>query len=105
MRVELGLADDGRTVEVGVGDRVVVRLPENGGTGYLWQANVSGPGRLVDDRPEPAGSADPGASGYHRFEVAFDGSGEVALRAVQRRSWEPETNAVAEYRLELSVTG
>jgi predicted secreted protein len=102
--VELGQSDNGRRLDVGVDDRLVVRLPETGGTGYVWQvASLSGPARLVSDSPEPASVPAPGASGSHRWEIAFDGSGPVALRAVHRRPWEPEANAVDEYRLDLVV--
>jgi inhibitor of cysteine peptidase len=101
--MELSEADNGRRIQVGAGERVVVRLPENATTGYVWQvASLTGPARLVADRAEP-GAAAPGAGGVRCLELAFDSSGAVTLRAVQRRPWEPDTSVVSEYRLDLSV--
>jgi inhibitor of cysteine peptidase len=101
--MELTEADNGRRVEVGAAEHVVVTLPENATTGYVWQvADLSGPARLVTDRAEPGAPA-PGAAGVRRLELAFDGPGAVSLRAVQRRPWEPPTSVLDEYRLELSV--
>jgi inhibitor of cysteine peptidase len=111
--MELTVADNGRRIGVDVADTVVVRLPENATTGYVWQvADLSGPARLVDDRAEPGaavpgaavpGAAVPGAAGLRRLELAFTDSGAVTLRAVQRRPWEPATSLLAEYRVELRV--
>ena len=99
--VEVSEADNGRRIDVAVDDHLVVRLPENAGTGYVWHVeSLSGPARLVVDRPEPAADA-PGAAGQHRLELAFDGPGAVSLRAEHKRPWEPA--AVGSYQLEVSV--
>lgn len=101
--MDLTEADNGRRIEVGAAEHVVVRLPENATTGYRWEiADLSGPVRVVTDRAEP-GAAAPGAAGVRRWELAFDGSGTVAIRAVQRRPWEPETSVANEYLLALFV--
>jgi predicted secreted protein len=45
---------DRREVEVGVGDEVVIRLLENGTTGYVWSLRETGDGlELVEDKLGP----------------------------------------------------
>lgn len=76
------------TVEAGVGDEVVLRLPENATTGYVWSVQSMGDGlTLVDDTMVPGGDA-PGAAGARvmRIRVAGAGSTEVVLHL--GRPWE-----------------
>jgi predicted secreted protein len=100
--VELTEADHGRRIAVDTGDEVVVRLPELGGAGYRWEvASLSGPARLVANRVDFAGA--PGQAGTRLLELAFGDPGDVALRAVHRRPWEPDTSAQGEYVLHITV--
>jgi inhibitor of cysteine peptidase len=50
---EVDMTDRGE-IEVGVGDEVVIRLPENGTTGYVWSLRDSGDElELVEDKLTP----------------------------------------------------
>lgn len=93
-------------VEVGVGDEVVIRLPENATTGYVWSVHSVGDGlTLVEDTmvpPSPAGGtppdrsrfpegiAPPGAGGerFVRVRATAPTRTEVVLRLA--RPWETE---------------
>lgn len=102
-------------VEVGVGDEVVIRLPENATTGYVWSVQSVDDGlELVEDvmvpaggAAEPGGAADrpatpatspgatspglapPGAGGEHvvRLRATAPSRADVVLHL--GRSWEP----------------
>lgn len=85
--IELGAADDGRSVELRPGQVVVLRLPENPTTGYRWEAPAGL--ALLADSFEPGGAA-AGAAGLRvlRFEA-----GAGSYRFDLRRPWgggEPE---------------
>ncbi len=75
------------TVEVGTGDEVVIRLPENATTGYVWSVGS------VDDNLTLTGAdaipAEPGSRGERVFRVRAisAGSGDIVLRL--GRVWEP----------------
>ncbi|QTE27938.1 protease inhibitor I42 family protein [Pengzhenrongella sicca] len=87
---------------VPVGERVVVRLPENATTGYRWHAEFDDAAlRLVEDRTEAATT--PRGSGGERV-LGFEAlrAGAASLRLVQRRAWEPNSLA-AELEVELDV--
>lgn len=78
------------TAEVDPGDEVVVRLPENASTGYLWSVVSVGAGlELVGDATAPPAGGGPGAAGERvvRLRAAAPGRAVVLLRLA--RPWEP----------------
>lgn len=98
-QVEVTGAD---AVEVGVGDEVVIRLPENATTGYVWSAAVGEGLELVgDEMAPPEGGV--GATGERLFRVraVAPGRGEVLLRL--GRVW--ETAPTEERHVAVTVTG
>lgn len=94
---------DAGTVEAGVGDEVVIRLPENATTGYVWTVTVTGL-ELVDDEMVPPGAdKGVGAAGERlvRVRAVAPGRGEVVLRL--GRAW--EQTPVEERRVVVLVCG
>jgi predicted secreted protein len=79
--IELTEADDGRVIPAQVGDEVVVRLPERGSTGYLWDLEEAGDPSLVLERSDAEAGAMPGAPGERRlvFRVATASRSQVVL--------------------------
>jgi inhibitor of cysteine peptidase len=83
-------------VEVGVGDEVVIRLPENATTGYVWSVRSVGEGlEVLEDTMVPAGGlseggAPPGAGGerFVRVRATAPTRADVALQLA--RPWEDE---------------
>lgn len=78
------------TVQVEAGDEVVIRLPENATTGYVWSVGaVADNLALTGDEPTPAGGGGVGVEGERVFRVraVAPGSGDVVLRL--GRVWEP----------------
>lgn len=84
--VHVGLEDRGREVTVATGDRLVLRLPENPTTGYLWTWEETGALQLTRDETEP-GTA-PGAAGIRVLEVIATESGRAVLALTCRRAWD-----------------
>jgi len=78
------------TVQVEAGDEVVIRLPENATTGYVWSVGAIAENLvLTGDDVIPAGGSGVGGAGERVFQVraVAPGSGDVVLRL--GRVWEP----------------
>ena len=91
--IELSEASSGSSLQLNVGDEVLVRLVENPTTGYRWQLSQSGRGELelVEDGFEhshPGPPAAPGAAGMRRLRFIARKPGAVRLEAVEQRSWQ-----------------
>jgi inhibitor of cysteine peptidase len=88
--VTLTATDDGRTVDLGAGDSVVLRLAENPTTGYQWALEPGSDDVLALQGSDYIGptSPNPGAGGQRvfTFKAARGGSATVHLRL--RRAWE-----------------
>jgi predicted secreted protein len=94
----IGPEDAGRTVELAAGDRLVLVLPENAGTGYTWQVEELPPGaRVVQEHYEEREGAGIGASAGHVFVVETPSGGTLRLR--QGRPWEGEEGVTERYEV------
>ena len=99
----IGTEDAGRTIEVAAGDRVVVSVPEIGGTGYTWQVEELPPGaEVVDEHYEHAGTGIGGTS-QHVFVIEPGDGGELRLR--QGRPWLDEAGVIERYGVTVAVSG
>jgi len=85
--INLGLEDNGRTIEVSEGKIVVIKLPENPSTGYGWQyAMDENVAEVIEDiyiDPDPPII---GGTGTRMLKLRVIGSGEFAMDYV--RPWE-----------------
>ena len=103
--VELTEADAGGEHALGVGQEVVLRLPENRTTGYRWQLAVPEGVDLTDDGHAPAASGAPGAGGVRTFRLRPTAPGTHRVTAALRRSWEsPEAAAPGDLEFRLRTT-
>lgn len=94
----IGAEDAGRTVEVAVGDRLVLALPENAGTGYTWQVEELPPGaRVVEEHYEQPEGAGIGAASEHVFVLETPQGGRVRMR--HGRPWEGPQGLVERYEV------
>ena len=83
------------------GDRVVVALPEIGGTGYTWQVEALPPGaELVDQRYEHPGPGI-GATSQHLFVIDPGDGGELRLR--QARPWLGDEGVIDRYAVSIAA--
>jgi len=85
--------------QLAIGEELILRLPENPTTGYVWRFTQSGTGALrqVDDRyvakAEPSGPA-PGAGGHHQATFIGEKKGGLQLEATEGREWESSDQSV-----------
>ena len=95
--IEISDTDPRSSFQLALNEELVVRLPENPTTGYLWQFTQSGTGALkeVENRyiagTEPRGGPVPGAGGQRVIRFVAEKKGSVQLEAIHRREWEPPT--------------
>jgi inhibitor of cysteine peptidase len=97
--IEMNESDSGSLREFARGEEFQVSLPENPTTGYRWQFNLSGTGKLdiLEDRFEPGAGGGagmvPGAGGRRLMRLMAKESGTVNLEALERRAWETASPA------------
>jgi predicted secreted protein len=94
--VNLTMKDDRRTVQVRVGDTLVVMLDSNASTGFRWMLtrepdpNVL---ELVGSEYVAAETTLVGAGGQELWRFHAVGEGSTDLRLTYERSWSGETGA------------
>jgi predicted secreted protein len=89
----LAEGDSGRTIDVNPGERVVVRLGVNRGTGYAWSLLTSGANALTrlaaaEFAPDAEAASKAGGGGTESWYFQASRSGQQELRFEYRRSWE-----------------
>jgi inhibitor of cysteine peptidase len=102
--LQVSEADHGATRVIATNDQVEIRLPENPTTGFQWQFDVSGVGRLrrLEDRFEQGSSAI-GATGLRVVSFVTEAPGEVHVEAVERRAWEPPDPSSKRWTLHIAI--
>jgi inhibitor of cysteine peptidase len=96
-------ADDGRTVEAGVGDTIRVSLPENAGGGYRWDIErVDGAIEKAGSQPHyPSDAVGSGGMMTFVFMAKKAGSGEIVLK--NWRSFEGDASVQQRFRVRVRV--
>jgi len=102
----VGERDANREVRIASGDRLIVRLGAQLGTGYGWQIVENDPSRL-----EPSGRPDletskgdiPGGSQYQRFRFTARKPGMVRLVLRYARPWEQKEPGARTFRLDVRI--
>ena len=97
-------ADNGKTVEVPIGQEIEVALTENPTTGFRWRMAQAGePVCAYENDSFDPGMAAPGMAGSHawRFKVVAAGTSSIELD--HRRPWEDGSDGGAAYALRLVV--
>ena len=74
--------DKGKIVEAQIGDSIMIKLPENPTTGYVWTLDVkegTGIAHLSDSRYTIATESGIGGGGMRTFVVKIQSSGSVTI--------------------------
>jgi inhibitor of cysteine peptidase len=100
--LRLGKSDSGRAIAVAKSQSIVIELPENPSTGYVWILSSVGSFKTVADTFLPAGGS-VGATGKHVFELRCDAAGQFDLVMVHQRSWETADKALEKFSLKVDV--
>lgn len=102
---ELTQDHHGATVPARLGQPITIRLPQSGGTAYLW--HLAQPDRpdleVVADHVGDAGTA-PGAAGTRQITVVPRTPGRWTVRLDRHRPWEGADQADAEFEVVLEVS-
>ena len=104
--VSLGAVDHGRTVETGVGDVIVVRLPENPTTGYRWSLEPVDESLLEkeEDAFVPESGAAMGSAGTRRFQLRAKSAGTTPISAKHWREWSGEGSVTERFSVQVRST-
>lgn len=98
-------ADNNRTAELQVGERLIVRLPENPTTGYTWAIDETDRRLLAlgstDYAPPEVGSI--GVRGQRAFAFTVSQPGEIALKFKYWRFWEGDASVTERYVVNLHI--
>ena len=96
--------DNGTTVELHVGDEVVLRLPENATAGYRWAVEAAD-ANLVDLKEGeylPASGAT-GSGGMAQWTVRAQTTGAAQIKLKRWRRWEGETSVRDRFEFTLRI--
>jgi inhibitor of cysteine peptidase len=97
-------ADAGGRIELRVGEVVVVRLPENASTGFVWsRENASDALRLVGSEYLPAGDGRVGSGGQRSLSFQAVATGTAQLRLKLWREWEGDKSIVDRFAVTVQV--
>ena len=103
--VIIGPEDNGKTVEVNIGDTLHVGLPSNPSTGYTWEVaeideKVLGQVGEVEFEPE---SDLLGAPGKQILYFKAVGMGQTPLKLIYRRPWEKGVEPAETFSIQVVV--
>jgi len=101
----LSRADNNRTAEVKIGERIAVRLPENPSTGFGWAIDETDRQRLALDSTAftEATETHVGARGQRVFTFTARQVGDVALKLKYWRFWEGDASVTERYAVTLHI--
>lgn len=101
----LSRADNNRSAEVKIGERIAVRLPENPGAGFGWAIDETDRQRLALDSTAFAEATEVyvGARGQRIFTFTARQVGEVALKLKYWRFWEGDASVTERYAVTLKI--
>ena len=95
---------NGKIVTVPVGEKILVRLPENPTTGYSWNATASKGLAIISDTYTAPDTTLIGAGGYHDWILSPATVDTYTFRAVSFRPWEGPQGTDEKFSLVILVT-
>jgi predicted secreted protein len=101
--VELTEQDGGRTVTVGPGSVITVRLQEARTAGFKWVLDDDGGGAVTLTSEDLVPNAVPGGRAVHEFRFVAREVGSAPLRFVQRRPWAPDDQDASRLQIRVEV--
>jgi inhibitor of cysteine peptidase len=103
--VTLTEADNGKSIAVPLGEKVILRLNETPSTGFRWAVDT-GDNEIIElhgsDYIQAPGSA-VGGGGQHVFVFEAKRSGSVRLLLKLRREWEGDKSIAARFEVTIHV--
>ncbi|NCC31357.1 MAG: hypothetical protein EOM24_04940 [Chloroflexia bacterium] len=104
---EVQLTEDevGQTVDLAVGQVLVITLPSNPSTGYAWQF-IAGDDTIIAQQGESEyvqGANMPGAGGMETLRFTAQGVGTTMLTIGYKRPFEPDEMPVRSFTIEVVI--
>jgi inhibitor of cysteine peptidase len=104
--VTLTMADNGRAVDAGAADEVVLHLPENPTTGYRWQLERAADAlELTSDTYHPAPPIQFGSGGMREFRFRKTAPGTARLELKHWQAWEGDRSITERFAVTLTFSG
>lgn len=104
MSTVLTAADNGRIVELPVGDEVALRLPENATTGYRWAIDSADANRVdIKEGQYVSTSEKMGGGGEAQWLIKAKAPGATSVKLKRWRQWEGESSVVERYEITLRI--
>jgi inhibitor of cysteine peptidase len=105
--VKLSETDNGKSIELKVGDKVELTLASNPTTGYDWEW-TSKDGSVLTQLGDPAFVQEGeeglvGAGGKTTYTFEATATGEMKLKLVYHRAWETDVPPVQEFEVTIVV--
>lgn len=96
------MAEAGETLSLPLGGLVTLRLPEIGGTAFLWHLRPSKGFDLLSDKVVSDIGA-PGSETVREYCLRSIEQGQFNLQLFRYRPWETENDADAKYNISILV--
>lgn len=99
---EITLNDDGKELQIRVGQDFSISLPENRSTGYQWQLDS---GELLGVKSDGyvAETSELGAGGMREYALTAEAVGETTIKAVYIRPWEKGMKPMQSFEMNVIV--
>ena len=98
--------DNGRSIELRVGDILEVTLPANPTTGFQWEVSEVDNAILRpigEPKFEPSSNA-VGSGGQVTFRFEAIGTGQTALKLIHHRAFEEDVPPIETFEVNITVT-
>ncbi len=102
--MQLGEQDDGIELTIRQSHEIVIVLPENPMTGYVWAFEVDGYSVAIVSENYAAASTRIGDGGHRTTRFAPQRFGVSTICGYLRRPWETHEHAIKTYRVTVMVT-
>ncbi|MFN0070290.1 MAG: protease inhibitor I42 family protein [Chloroflexota bacterium] len=105
--LQITFADDGATVTLAPGDRLICTLPELATAGYRWELDVEldpNVAQIESNQPIPPFTGAVGAAGAREIVVLAVGPGRIPLRYKRWQPWGGPSSVDSRFGMTLDVT-
>jgi predicted secreted protein len=96
-------SDDGSVIRLSTGEPVEVRLPQRGGTAFLWHVADAERFRVLHDEVHVGATDAPGADAVRTIVIVPRDRGAMELTLHRYRPWESAQQADDEFGVRLVV--
>ncbi|MFM7448184.1 MAG: protease inhibitor I42 family protein [Leptolyngbyaceae cyanobacterium] len=105
--ISLSQSDNGKSIQIRVGNLVVIQLRENPTTGYQWTFNQSNQQVLAFQGTEytPSAATGVGGGGQRVFRFKGERAGTTELDFKLWRQWQGEQSTIDRFTTTIQVEG